>query len=164
MSVEARVLAADFSPLNDANVTAVVFDGDKPLRRVRMDYVAGSGGLYRCAINDLPRGEFALRLEVPALPQKLSQAAARFGVREMPSQETQAVAMNEPLLKEMAALTGGQYFQLDQAARLTDALKFLERREKVSLEMELWDTPWWFAMFCALIITEWCVRKWNGLV
>ncbi len=164
VNVEARVLAADFSPLNDANVTAVVFDGDKPLRRVRMDYVAGSGGLYRCAINDLPRGEFALRLEVPALPQKLSQAAARFGVREMPSQETQAVAMNEPLLREMAALTGGQYFQLDQAARLTDALKFLERREKVSLELELWDTPWWFALFCALIITEWCVRKWNGLV
>ena len=165
VNIEARVLAADFSPLNDANnVTAVVFDGDKPLRRVRMEYVAGSGGLYRCAINDLPRGEFVLRLEVPALPQKTSQAAAHFGVRELPSQETQAVALNEPLLREMAALTGGQYFRLDQAARLPNALKFLERREQVSLELELWDTPWWFAMFCALIITEWCVRKWNGLV
>jgi hypothetical protein len=29
--------------------------------------------------------------------------------------------------------------------------------------LELWDTPWWFAAFCLLIITEWSLRKWNGL-
>ncbi|MBI5685776.1 MAG: hypothetical protein HZC54_11940 [Verrucomicrobia bacterium] len=163
VKVEARVLGADFSPLNDSEVTAVVFKDNQPLRRVRMEHVAGSGGLYRCAINDLPRAEYALRLEVPALPQKLSQAAALFGVRDLPSQETQAVAMNEPLLKEMAALTGGKFLRLNEASRLPDELKFLERREKVSLELELWDTPWWFAVFCLLIITEWSVRKWNGL-
>ena len=161
--IEARVLGADFSPLNDGDVTAVVFQNDKPLRRVRMEHVAGSGGLYRCALNDLPRGEYALRLEVPALPQKLSQATAHFGVRDLPSQETQAVAMNETLLKEMAALTGGSFLRLDQADRLPDELKFLERREKVSLELELWDSPGWYLFFCVLIITEWSVRKWNGL-
>ncbi|MFA5190488.1 MAG: hypothetical protein WC740_07180 [Verrucomicrobiia bacterium] len=164
VGVEARVLGADFSPLNDSEVTAIVFQNDKPLRRIRMEHVAGSGGLYRCAINDLPRAEYALRLEVPALPQKLSQAAALFGVRDLPSQETQAVAMNESLLKEMAALTGGKFLHLNEANRLADELKFLERSEKVSLELELWDTPWWFAFFCVLIITEWSLRKWNGLV
>ncbi|MCX6898349.1 MAG: hypothetical protein NT105_06570 [Verrucomicrobia bacterium] len=163
VKVEARVLGADFSPLNDSEVTAVVYQDNKPLRRVRMEHVAGSGGLYRCAISDLPRGEYALRLEVPALPQKLSQATALFGVRDLPSQETQAVAMNEPLLREMAALTGGKFLHLNEASRLPDELKFLERREKVSLELELWDTPWWFAVFCLLIITEWSLRKWNGL-
>ncbi|MFA7005610.1 MAG: hypothetical protein WC429_16320, partial [Verrucomicrobiia bacterium] len=163
VKVEARVLGADFSPLNDSEVTAIVFKDNQPLRRVRMEHVAGSGGLYRCAINDLPRAEYSLRLEVPALPQKLSQAAALFGVRDLPSQETQAVAMNEPLLKEMAALTGGKFLRLNDASRLPDELKFLERREKVSLELELWDTPWWFAVFCTLIITEWSLRKWNGL-
>ena len=72
VNVEARVLGADLSPLNDAEVTAVISEGDKQARRARMDYVAGSGGLYRCASNELPRGEYKLQLEVPALPDKLS--------------------------------------------------------------------------------------------
>jgi hypothetical protein len=163
VNIEARVLALDYTPLNDSEVTAVVFQDEQSLRRVRMEHVAGSGGLYRCAIHDLPRGEYALRMEVPLLPEKLSQATAHFGVRDLPTQETQTVAMNEPLLREMAALTGGKFLRLNEAARLPDELKFLERREKVSLELELWDTPWWFAVFCLLIITEWSLRKWNGL-
>jgi hypothetical protein len=163
VNIEARVLANDYTPLNDSEVTVVVFQNDQPIRRVRMEHVAGSGGLYRCAIHDLPRGEYALRMEVPALPEKLSQATAHFGVRDLPTQETQTVAMNEPLLTGMAALTGGKFLRLNEATRLPDELKFLERREKVSLELELWDTPSWFAVFCLLIITEWSIRKWNGL-
>jgi hypothetical protein len=164
VNVEARVLGTDLSPLNDAEVTAVVTESDRQARRTRMDYVAGSGGLYRCAINDLPRGEYKLQLEVPTLPDKPSKAAASFGVRTRQSQEMQDVAMNELLLREMAAMTGGKFYRLDQARQLADDLKFLQRREKVTVEVEVWDTPWWFLAFCALIITEWAVRKWKGLV
>jgi hypothetical protein len=164
VGIEARVLGPDFASLNDAQVTAIVHQNDKPLRRVRMDYVVGAGGLYRCAINDLPAGEFSVRLEVPALTPPLSKAAAGFVVRQRPMLEMLDTAMNEELLKQMSALTGGKSFRLDDAPKLADELKFLEHRERVNREIELWNSPWWFAVFAALIITEWAVRKWKGLV
>jgi hypothetical protein len=163
-SVEARVLGPDFTTLNDAPVTAVISQAGQPIRRTRMDYVVGTGGLYRAAIADLPAGEYTLQLEVPALTPPLSKAAASFVVRKRPMLEMLDTAMNEELLKQMAGMTGGKYYRLADAPKLADELKSLEHRERVAREIELWDSPWWFALFAALIITEWAVRKWKGLV
>ena len=99
-----------------------------------------------------------------ALAPPLSKAAASFVVRKRPMLEMLDTAMNEELLKQMAGMTGGKYYRLADAPKLADELKPLEHRERVAREIDLWNSPWWFALFAALIITEWAVRKWKELV
>jgi hypothetical protein len=79
---------------------------------------------------------------------------------ELPGVETNQVWLNRPLLKEMAGISGGRYFdihQLDEiAAAIPDRTETIESR---SQPRPLWDVPGMLVALVGLLGAEWLVRK-----
>lgn len=73
---------------------------------------------------------------------------------------------NLSLLRRIATLSGGMYFDPEHAG---EAFQALRRRQAsysktVSDVTELWSQPWMLAVFFSVLTLEWMLRKRWGLV
>jgi hypothetical protein len=80
-------------------------------------------------------------------------------------QETRA---NKLLLQQIAARTGGRYFEsndLQQLPRVLASLpNFRLRDVSVARQFELWNRPWMLGVVVALFAVEWFLRKKYGML
>lgn len=81
-----------------------------------------------------------------------------FNVTE-PRFEFGETAMNEPLLKDLAARTDGQYFREETLRQLPDAIRSRTERVQSPLEVELWASPLYFLLLLGVVTVEWVLRK-----
>ena len=72
-------------------------------------------------------------------------------------------AMNEPLLRELAAGTGGQFFREEDLVKLPDAISAKTERVKSPMEVELWASPLYFLLMLGVVTAEWVLRKMSQL-
>jgi uncharacterized membrane protein len=179
--VEARILypnpnspLAELIPLDNATeIFAVIYAGGdtkaldaKEVNRVRMQQVKGRGGFYRGEFPGFKGGDYFVRLIVPQLPprERKEEAVSAFHVIRNPGAEFYNVTLNEPLLKELANRGGGKYFDLSNASTLADEIKRNPKTERVHAEIEAWNHWIFLALFCGLLVAEWTLRKWKGLL
>jgi hypothetical protein len=76
-----------------------------------------------------------------------------------PQFEFGETAMNEPLLQDLAARTGGQFFREESLRQLPDAIRARTERVRSPLEVELWASPLYFLLILAVVTVEWALRK-----
>lgn len=151
VTVLARLYDANFAPVRAALVHGSYATTDAKsevlLRAVpdqpgmyRGDFVVSTPGGYQFSIAD----DRATTLD--------------FAVTK-PQYEIGSAAMDEPLLREMARLSGGAFFREEDLASLPQKLS--ERDERISrvIDADLWASPFYFALLCALVTTEWILRK-----
>ena len=77
--------------------------------------------------------------------------------------ELEAPQLNEDLLKQLAAQTGGAYFTMAQAELLPENIVNVQNPVFVDAERELWSHPLILITVVGLLGTEWFLRKRVGL-
>lgn len=77
--------------------------------------------------------------------------------------EMNATAMNEPLLKQMAASTGGAFFREEDLAKLPEAIAAKAERVPSGKAIDIWSSPLYFILMLAAVTAEWIVRKFSQL-
>ncbi len=159
VKVFARLYRAGFEPVTDSSVKSFyrlrddsgAFKTELALRPVpdqpglyRGDFVAPSAGQY----------EFGVDLDVDRRVV-FNVSDARFELGD--------TAMNESLLREMAEISGGEFFREENLFGLPD--RIAQRTEKVRspMEVELWSSPLYFLLMLVLVTTEWVLRKLSHL-
>ena len=85
-----------------------------------------------------------------------------FSVSE-PKFEFGETAMNEGLLRELAATTGGQYFREEDLYKLPELISAKTERVQSPMEVELWASPLYFILLLGVVTVEWVVRKLSHL-
>ena len=85
-----------------------------------------------------------------------------FGVTE-PKFEFGETAMNEGLLRELAATTGGQFFREEDLHKLPELISAKTERVQSPMEVELWASPLYFILMLCVVTVEWVVRKLSHL-
>jgi hypothetical protein len=90
------------------------------------------------------------------------QTILDFNVTE-PQFEFGETAMNEPLLKQLASTTGGQFFREENLYQLPDAIRAKTERVQSPLEVELWASPFYFLLLLGVVTAEWVLRKLSHL-
>jgi hypothetical protein len=85
-----------------------------------------------------------------------------FNVTE-PKFEFGETAMNEPLLRDLAAQTGGAFFREEDLYRLPDTISAKTERVRSPLEVELWSSPLYFILMLGVATVEWVLRKMSHL-
>ena len=81
-------------------------------------------------------------------------------IAERPQRETRAPWQDEPLLRDLATLSGGRYFRLADIDQLPAAIP--DRREIAVSRLPpwpLWDRGWTLLAFAGLLGSEWWLRK-----
>ena len=109
----------------------------------------------------LYRGEFVAPLpgQYQFFTEQDLNTPLDFTVAE-PKFEFGETAMNEPLLRDMAAATGGAFFREENLFKLPDTIAAKTERVKSPLEVELWSSPLYFVLMLLVLSGEWALRKW----
>lgn len=159
LGVTARVFNSAFEPIADPLVSARVeseargtnaaaASGTELLLRAvpdqpgvfRGEVVAGTPGRYRLSVG----GEAA--------------AAVDFTVEDR-WVEAGETALQEVLLKEWAAITGGGFFREEDLHRLPEAVRGRTHRVRSRAVAEVWSSPIYFLGVLGLLGVEWALRK-----
>ncbi len=151
LTVVARVYTGGYAPLADPAVPATVTVGGRATPLV-LAAVPDEPGVYRGSLNATAAGDGAVKLDRDA------RAEAAFTVSAA-SRELAQTAMDEPLLRRMAAASGGAFFREEDLGRLPDAVPKSADVAVSTVEVALWSTPAYFLVMVAVATAEWVVRR-----
>ena len=152
VTITARVYGGGFAPLSDPAVPGTLTVAGRPSPLV-LSAVADEPGVYRGETVATVAGEATFALDRDA------KAAVTYAVTSA-SRELSAAGMDEPLLRQMAAASGGAFFTAADVGRLPDAVHPRAADEAVSaVDVPLWSTPAYLAIMVAVAAVEWVLRK-----
>jgi hypothetical protein len=170
VSLIGRLLDQQFQPSKEPEINAVIRAGDGRSQNVAMKLLPQQEGSYEGSFVAQRTGtyEATINLGGDDTDDKLIDPVA-FRIVP-PSAESGAYWLNEKLLIEIATLSCGKYFRLEQINQLPVELPTLvEKAEFNSPPEPLWDiNPFlrWlaFSLPVVLLSLEWMIRKWYKLL
>jgi hypothetical protein len=155
----AHVYDTTYSPVLDETIKAYYVPADANSasggeHEVTMRRVADQPGMYKGQFTAVSPGNYQFYVDRPGDPTKrenfsIVESTAEFG----------DTAMNEPLLKQIAQITGGQFFREEDLYKLPDAVKLKTDKVGWPVEIELWSTKLFFLFALAFVTAEWILRK-----
>ena len=157
VTVRARVLDSEGSPLNDATVAADIRRApeNKLVRSVKFQALPGSEGEYHAELRNLKRGRYTVVPRVAELDNITSQANCTFAVRDIPTVELLDLALREETLRTL----GDSYHHWLDSYAVNTMFSPLERIERHRVDYEIWDSLWWLVPIAGLLGLEWHLRR-----
>jgi uncharacterized membrane protein len=163
---EARVLAADYRGLGDAEVHAqlVPVDGEHHLEPPRPVVVrTGPEGNAAISFGDVKAGTYLLRAEAKSGDERIGRAEEPVIV-EAADVEVQAPFPRPDLMIALAESSGGRFIDI------SDPLSNIEIKDSRRVEVDrtrivpIWDTVPAFLVLLAVLAAEWWLRRRSGLL
>jgi hypothetical protein len=119
---------------------------------------------FRGRVPTLTPGLWQIELQVTGGALNLEQTIrTELLVRKKESTELANVSCNRALLRQLAAMTGGEMIEPWNTARLLTLLQPDDQSSEEVQERTLWDHWWVLIVLFSLMMTEWVIRKLNGL-
>ncbi|MEK6755001.1 MAG: hypothetical protein AABZ02_02500, partial [Bacteroidota bacterium] len=160
----AQVYDKNFNPLDEAEVSVVVKQGDKS---DQLNLLPIGNGRFEGAFGVLPEGDYSFAARVLAGGEQIAEERGSFSIGGV-NVEFQETRMNRLLLQQIADRSGGRYYDAGAIATLPQdvaSLPGFRPREVVrSSEIELWNRGWMLAIIIVLFAVEWFLRKRNGML
>ena len=168
--VLAKVLDNQFQPLTEERLNAQVITAEGVTLPLELKKVPGQAGEYQGVFAPQSVGQFSLTMVLPDRSDDLVKLSdplvqpASFRVRS-PSLEAATYWLNERLLRQIAEISGGRYFTLDQWNEVAEIVpEKVSETQYESRPEPLWDQTqglrWSFFLLPVLLLTlEWSLRK-----
>lgn len=162
VTIRAELVDSTFLRVNDGQAVARIASPLGAVDTVVLDWALGRDGTYQGGF--VPRDVGAYRVEVEA-------ASGRDTLRAEPYFVTVAdrgldfvnAEMRAPLLRRIAAETGGRFHTPETVDRLPEDARYTESGTTVTEVKDLWDMPVVFFALVALLGAEWALRRRQGL-
>ncbi len=170
LQITARLWDAEKNPVKDESLKAEVWRDGEKLATVQMRYVEGSPGLHKAQAGPFPgSGNYQIKL-VGKKASDLLEAEGEGGVSTafrvvgaMSPVELSETTLNRPLLDTLAELSGGRVVAPEEAGQLAGLFLTGEETREELRETRLWDHWALLVLFCALLTSEWVIRRRSGL-
>jgi hypothetical protein len=165
-SAEIRVRLRDGEgrPVTNAGVDAVLSRDGKKVATIRLAPDENAGGLFRGKTAALEPGNYEVAVQSAAIAERDTKARTEFKVEPRETGELTQLSLNEDLLRQIAATTGGEYLREENIDRLADALAPMSQGKVIESDTVLWQSWWWFVPIVLLLTVEWIVRKRVGML
>ena len=170
LQITARLLDEQKNPVEDESLKAEIWRDGEKLTTVQMSYVEGSPGLHKAQAGPFPgSGDYQIRLEGRKASDLLEGegaggvSTAFRVVGAMSPVELSETTLNRPLLDTLAELSGGRVVAAEDAGQLAGLFLTGEETREELRETRLWDHWALLVLFCALLTSEWVIRRGSGL-
>ncbi len=158
--VEAEVRDKEGAGTNEARLT-VEIHGPETVEKATLTPVGEPPGRYRKSFAELPPGRYRAIVAGTLGDETLQPAEIEFEVGRK-NLEFDELALNERLLKAVAAAAGGRYVHLELAERLFRELQAAQRQRQIARQIRLAWPPLLWAVLAGVLCTEWYLRrKWR---
>ena len=159
-----RLRDGENRPVTNATVDAVLYREGSKAGTIRLVPDDNAGGLFRGKTSALEPGNYEVAVESLAIPANELKARAEFKVEPRETGELTQLSLNEDLLRQMSAASGGQYLREEELGRLPDLLAPMSQGRIVESDTVLWQSYWWFVPIVLLLTVEWIIRKRVGML
>ncbi len=160
----AQVYNASYEPVDNAAVSVTVTRGEETRELMLSPLGAGR---YSGKLDVSEEGDYAFSGKAELDGRTLGTDRGRFAVGEL-NIEFQDTRMNNVLLRQIAAATGGRYFTIDDVAGLPAAVSgsdsFTPADRIIKSDIQLWNLVWLLALAVLLFAIEWYLRKQAGML
>ncbi|SFH88194.1 vWA domain-containing protein [Planctomicrobium piriforme] len=123
----------------------------------------GNALLLESQAPGLPPGEYKVQLKLTGGETQQELPEVLLVVNAELTPELQDVHANRPLLEQIASATGGQFLQLNELHRLPELFQDANQTEHIREEVPLYSHWLILILFSGIAMTEWVLRKLNGL-
>ncbi len=164
-SVAITVFAYDesYQPLNGAAIGVEVLPPSGQPFQLHARPDSESAGAYAARFNADSQGSYHIKASGRhgdvAIGEDSTEIFAQLQLAELENPQ-----LDESLLRQLAAETGGAYLPFAEASALPAKIDAQQRPVFATEERDLWDTPLVLICVVALLGTEWFLRKRKGLV
>jgi hypothetical protein len=166
VQLTAEVRDRQFQPATDAHVTTHIVGPEGVNALVDMTPSQDTPGLYKMDWTAEKPGTYLAEVTAESAgnqPQELGRDVLTFQ-REDGVAENFHTEQNRPLLEQLAAETGGRYWNPSQLKNLPRDISYSEAGISVRTTRELWNMPVVFLLLLGLPTSEWLLRrKWGVL-
>ena len=156
--------------MKDESLKAEVWRDGEKLATVQMSYLEGSPGLHSAQAGPFSgSGDYQIKLTGKKATDLLETdgeggvSTAFRVVGAMSPVELSETTLNRPLLNTLAELSGGRVVTPDEAGQLAGLFLTGEETREELRETRLWDHWILLVLFCALLTSEWGIRRGSGL-
>lgn len=164
IEIIAEAYDKSFVPLEEASVNIKV-SGAGESRELLLNSIGG--GKYSAYIEGLKSGDYFIEGSAVQANISIGRDNWRFDIGETPIEYLNP-KMNADFLKTLANRSGGKFYTIENAHQLIDDLKkngLLEDTYKTKLsEIQIWNSPYLFALIALLLSIEWFIRKRSSLL
>jgi hypothetical protein len=162
VQLRVRFLDEALAPRSEDGVSVTLEHDKEGNDTVELKALPDRPSVFEGVFTQARDGRYRIRLANPVLEGPA--LTAEFTVRPPPG-ELDRVQMNEAELREVAKMTGGQYFSLANAEKLFASLP---PGRKVALHTDppfaLWNTWPVMLLFVGLLCAEWLMRRRKSLI
>ncbi len=162
VTLRAEVKNKEYLPVANAAVSvSVTTDVGGPAQVIEMQAIPGEFGMYAATIQADRTGMY--RFEIEARIGEESLGEARLAVRRADGiVEHFQIQQNRSLLENLANMTGGRYFSLDDLDALPESIQFSDAGILETKVLDLWNMPIVFLLLLLLKTGEWLLRLFWG--
>jgi hypothetical protein len=158
-----RLRDGEGKPVSNATVDAALYRGGQKVATIRLTADEGSG-LFRGRTAGLEPGSYEVAIESAGIPESQLKARASFKVEARETGELTQLSVNEDLLRQMAAASGGKYLREENFGKVLDLLAPMSQGRVLETDTPLAQSKWWFWMIVGLLTGEWVLRKRAGML
>jgi uncharacterized membrane protein len=164
VTVRAELRDAEYRPVDGARVVADVVSPAGERQELPMEWSLERDGEYRASFAPAEVGAYEVRVRAAARDGKDSVAAEPLHLDAAdPQDEWFDAGMRAPLLRRVAAETGGRFYTPATVSALPEDLRLARGGVTVVERLALWDMPAVLLLLGGLLATEWACRRAWGL-
>ena len=162
VTITASVFNEEYTPINNAAVSAHVTGPAGQTEDVPLEWTFGKAGVYRAKYQPNMGGMHQVEVSVNSPESIAGRDMAGFSVATSVAEFTDPT-LHEEVLKRLAESTGGYYTPLQQASGLPERIPVVKQTSSSVVERDLRDAlPLFFGAFLLLGL-EWYLRRQKGL-
>ncbi len=162
ITLKAKIFDQNYQKIKDASVMANVkgeASPDSEMVNLSLDDL----GDYAASLRALPPGNYSFEGKVFRDSKQIGTKRGEFLVEEY-SVEDSDLKTNFDLLRRVAEVSGGKYYEKEQIAGLVNDLQLIEKEKQRTKEISLWNHPLFLAIFVLCLSIEWAIRKRSQLL
>jgi len=165
--IRSTVLGQVLEPVNDALVIARVTDPFGNVDEISLEWILSREGVYQGRYVPNAKGEHAVEVTATFGEKESLKRTATFSVGT-PFAEFNNLGQKAGLLRELASITGGAYFDEQTVAEglpkaFREALRMKRDAEVTVEDCDLWDMPLLLVLLIVALGFEWWLRRRQGL-
>ena len=162
VTIKASVLDQNFAPTDKAKLRAIITDKNGKRNEIKLDPVLGNLGSYTARFLPHKHSDYQVNLIGNLAEKNLKNQDGRFEVAASDTEYSDA-ELDEQSLKNIARLSGGKYYTINQINEMVEQIPLVESSTSKIVEEDLWDIPLIFVIITLLFSLEWLWRKRVGL-
>ncbi|MGB9598018.1 MAG: glutamine amidotransferase, partial [Candidatus Poribacteria bacterium] len=159
--IKAYIYNENYDPIDNAQIKAQVQTPAGTSKDIR--FVFEENGRYSAEFAPTMDGNHKVEVMAEYNGRLIGKGTAEFIVQTA-TLEYQSIQLNEPLLKQIADISGGKYYNINDINELSKSIKSDQESIILTKEQSVWDNGWLLGFVVIMLTTEWLLRKKKGLV